>query len=57
MDCVLWLIALSGFPSLVWAQANRASPIRFEEIGEKAGVRQTHHAKSFSVISDVLRTF
>ncbi|MEE8348436.1 MAG: CRTAC1 family protein [Acidobacteriota bacterium] len=54
---ILSLVALSGLPSEVWAQTGRTSRIRFEEIGEKAGVRQLHHAKSFTEISDVLRTF
>lgn len=52
---VLWVVTLSGFPSQVWTQANGASPIRCEEIGEKVGVRQIHHAKGFEEISDVLR--
>jgi len=42
LTVLLGLVVLSGFPSQVRAQANRASPIRFEEIGEKAGVRHLH---------------
>ncbi len=52
------VLVLAAVPLAVWATDAVVAKIRFEEIGEKAGVRTMHHTHHFTgAHADVLRMF
>ena len=52
------VLILAAVPLVVWAADALVAKIRFEEIGEKAGVRTMHHTHHFTgAHADVLRMF
>jgi Tfp pilus assembly protein PilF len=53
-----WMLAALALPAMALALAVGPGPIRFEEIGEKAGARVRHHTRTFKgPQADVLGMF